>query len=224
MWTAIKGSNVQGVVAGMTTVVRLQVSDLDLGDDDTVDKLATIENASFGRVNGIPVMTVYVEADQSVVETTIDVARKFAHLTGEHACRVYPDLVSASSIAERIGVSREAVRKWVNGTHKPFPPPLGVVGEDMRVWRWIDVLGWLRASRGYDSGEDLATSAHMAHIDACLSKVPDSTTVAWAEVPTEDTKLSLHVEHGASEVSTFTFEGAKVSGIPLVTMRQHDAA
>ncbi len=70
--------------------------------------------------------------------------------------RVDPDLVSVSDIARRVGRTRESVRLLVDGKRGPggFPPPLGVVGEGIRVWQWSAVLEWFDQVLGAGPGED----------------------------------------------------------------------
>jgi hypothetical protein len=49
--------------------------------------------------------------------------------------RVDQDLVSVRDIAQRVGRTRESVRLLVDGKRGPgnFPPPIGVVGDGIRV-------------------------------------------------------------------------------------------
>jgi hypothetical protein len=70
--------------------------------------------------------------------------------------RVDQDLVSVSDIAQRIGRTRESVRLLVDGKRGPgsFPPPIGVVGGDIRVWPWAVVLEWSDKLLGVDLGEN----------------------------------------------------------------------
>lgn len=61
-------------------------------------------------------------------------------------CRLDRDLVSTTDIADRLGVSREAVRKWVVGERvagQGFPMPVGTVSHGTRVWEWAAVHEWL---------------------------------------------------------------------------------
>ena len=125
----------------MTTVVRIQIHNLDLRDQHTQAQLAEFDNATFNKADGLGFMTVYVDDPQDVVGTVIEATRKLLNkVPGTAAVRVHPDLVTTSEIAQRVGVSREAVRKWVHGTRKPFPHQLDTVGGDQRVWRWVEVV------------------------------------------------------------------------------------
>jgi predicted DNA-binding transcriptional regulator AlpA len=55
--------------------------------------------------------------------------------------RVNEDLVSGAEIGRRLGVSREAVRKWAKTPERNFPPPLARVGRSV-VWEWRAVKSW----------------------------------------------------------------------------------
>lgn len=51
------------------------------------------------------------------------------------------DLVSGAEIGRRLGVSREAVRKWGKAPERDFPAPLARVGRSL-VWDWSAVKTW----------------------------------------------------------------------------------
>jgi hypothetical protein len=174
----------------MTTVVRVQLHNIDLQDSPTLERLARFDNASFSQVDDLAFMTVYVDPGQSVVDVVLETVRKLsAKVPGVDAVRVHPDLVTTSDIANRVGVSREAVRKWVGGSTKPFPTQFAnISSEHQRVWRWVEVVQWLLKAKAIDMDEDLPSLEDIAHIDACLNRVPDVATHEWealtqAEVP-----------------------------------------
>lgn len=61
--------------------------------------------------------------------------------------RAVEDLVSRQDIAERLGVSRQAVGNWIRGERRgsgndEFPAPHNAVGGG--VWLWKDVNDWAR--------------------------------------------------------------------------------
>ena len=87
-----------------------------------------------------------------------------------------------------MGVSREAVRKWVHGGRRPFPHQFDTVGGDQRVWRWVEVVQWLSEVKSIETGEQLPSIADIAHIDSCLSKVPDVFAHDWATLGTPSGK------------------------------------
>jgi len=55
------------------------------------------------------------------------------------------ELVSGAEIGRRLGVSREAVRKWAKQPAKGFPEPLARVGRSV-VWNWPQVEQWAKAN------------------------------------------------------------------------------
>ena len=57
--------------------------------------------------------------------------------------RVDLDLVSLSQIAERLDVTREAVRLWARGHRRHgFPEPFTSAGQSL-LWAWSEVYDWL---------------------------------------------------------------------------------
>lgn len=67
--------------------------------------------------------------------------------------RGYLDLVTKSEIAERAGVTKQAVAKWVKKTDIPDPFPVEFDhGPTGPLWEWGKVNEWLRRTRkaGYD--------------------------------------------------------------------------
>lgn len=82
--------------------------------------------------------------------------------------RLVPDLVTRSEIAERLGVTRQAVQHWVTGSRRrTFPKAVNPVGGG--VWSWHDVHEWAVA-QGHCDREDLAfpTSAECDVINAWI--------------------------------------------------------
>ena len=73
-----------------------------------------------------------------------------------------------SDIARRAGRTRESVRLLVDGKRGPggFPPPLGIVGEGIRVWPWSVVLEWFDKVLGVDLGEHGVPPEAAAVLDA----------------------------------------------------------
>lgn len=175
----------------MTTVVRVQLHNINLQDSSTLEPLARFDHATFSQVDDLAFMTVYVDAGQSVVDVVIEAVRKLsAKVPGLKPVRVHPDLVTASDIANRVGVSREAVRKWVGGTSKPFPTQFAnISSEHQRVWRWVEVVQWLLKAKAIDMDEDLPSLEDIAHIDACLNRVPDVATHEWEALTRGDLPL-----------------------------------
>jgi len=85
--------------------------------------------------------------------------------------RVDQDLVSVSDIVRRVGRTRESVRLLVDGKRGTgsFPPPLGVVGEGIRVWPWSVVVEWFDKVLGIDLGENGVPPEAAAVLDASFA-------------------------------------------------------
>lgn len=187
----------------MATAVRLQVEGVDLDDALTNDLLAEhFPNFLWSSVDGLVTMTVYAPKDDVVCHVT-DAARRVEHtVKGADVRRVHRDLVTQSDIASRVGVSREAVRKWAHRSgDKAFPAPFDTIGggdtRPSKVWQWSDVVTWLDDAYCIDMDEDLPDDKTVAHIDACLAGVngyldkewQTVTTAAQAHVPTGHTRV-----------------------------------
>lgn len=66
--------------------------------------------------------------------------------------RIEPDpLVSASDIAERAAITRQAVSLYVNSKRgEGFPPPFAWVSGSRPLWKWSEVAVWLHAAGKID--------------------------------------------------------------------------
>lgn len=151
--------------------VPLVVSGVDLDDDCTLDIIARhLDDQLWAEAGGIVTATVFTEGDP--VLAALDAATRITTALESAAVdHVYPDLVSITSIAQRVGVSRQAARKWVTASAAaPFPQPYGVLdgeGRPVRVWRWSDVAAWLASTKGW-TAEMRVDSDAAARIDAQL--------------------------------------------------------
>lgn len=172
----------------MVTAVRLQVEGVDLDDELTSDLIGQyFPNFLWSSVDGLVTMTVYVETGD-VTSAATEAARCVEHaLKGASVRRVHRDLVTQSDIASRVGVSREAVRKWTRRDgDKPFPAPFDTIGggdtRPSKVWLWSDVVAWLDAAYSIDMDEDLPDDQTVAHIDACLAQVKSYLDKEWQTI------------------------------------------
>lgn len=74
--------------------------------------------------------------------------RDLADLLAEHSVtitRTHPDFVARQDIADRAGVTRQAVGQWIRGDRQrrtPFPDPINAVANG--IWLWGDIYCWLR--------------------------------------------------------------------------------
>ncbi|PIE26650.1 MAG: hypothetical protein CSA58_08325 [Micrococcales bacterium] len=177
----------------MVTAVRLHVEGVDLDDSLTNDLLGQhFSDYLWSSVDGIVTMTVYV-AEGDVTSQVMNAAREVEHrLKGANVLRVHRDLVTQSDIASRVGVSREAVRKWTHRDgEQPFPAPFDTVGggdaRASKVWQWSDVVSWLDDAYCIDMDEAFPDAETVAHIDACLTGVRGYLDKEWQTATIDQT-------------------------------------
>lgn len=93
-------------------------------------------------------------------ESAVDEFKSFLgkNESGIKIKRIDLDLVSLSQIAERLDVSREAVRLWATGLRrKNFPGPFTSAGQSL-LWAWSDVFNWLTEEEIQDTAHPLPTN------------------------------------------------------------------
>lgn len=92
---------------------------------------------------GVTTVTLEIEGEDFLSAVRI-VTRRLSRL-GVAPRRIVMDLVSRSEIADRAGVTRQAVGNWVNGMRQAgnFPAPYVLAGGGM--WLWAEVVPALRA-------------------------------------------------------------------------------
>lgn len=170
----------------VTTAIAFQVRGVDITDEDHMDILdENFPEYVFARRNGITTMTVF--ADKKVVAAGIDAIRKVEALAPEITVeRVYADLVTMPQIGERIGLTREAIRKWTH--QESFPQPLGITNSGARgeakVWAWAEIVQWMKAHKAYQPALDLPAKDDTAAINAHIHLVHQKPQAARVFVPT----------------------------------------
>ena len=101
--------------------------------------------------------------------------------------RLQPDdLVSAASIAHRLGRSRESISQLIKGERGPadFPRPALHVAGKRPFWRWSEVARWFEEYQGKPPAED-GSSEFTAALNALL----DLRTVSGRLNPSARQKL-----------------------------------
>ena len=142
----------------MTTIIPLRVTGLDMSDDATACRLYEQWGAELATKNDVTTLA-------------------FPEVVAES---VYRDLVSLSDIADRVGVTKEAVRKWTMLTTTPFPHQFSTIGAGQKVWDWIDVYDWLTQVKKFDMEDEfLPTRKQVIAIDAYLARIPDCIELEW---------------------------------------------
>lgn len=160
--------------------IPLRVKGVDLEDGQTLVRIAeTLDDLAWSKLAGVVIAAVYAECGDPV-GAAIQVARRITHYLPEATVEeVYPDLVSTSDIAQRVGMSRETVRLWVAGKRGPggFPLADGMVSATgasgaIKVWRWAAVHQWLQGHYQLGDTEDVLAPEQVAEVNAALLQVP----------------------------------------------------
>ncbi|MFG2044427.1 hypothetical protein [Dactylosporangium sp. NPDC048998] len=133
-----------------TIVINQRPTEADLRKLD--DK--GLDDATFGVDRGLPV----VEFDREAPTLAEAVASAIRDLEAADlvASRVLDeDLLTLADIADRIGQSRESVRRYVTGDRGPggFPPPANPARDGTVFYRWSEVAPWVRRNLQIDVPE-----------------------------------------------------------------------
>lgn len=146
---------------------------------------------------GQAVATAFV-SESKPVDEALQVARKIQNsIPGSVIERLSHELVAITEIADRVGVSREAVRKWSRGVAIGFPAPEAVVAtgvkEPMKVWRWSEVVDWLRSAKRIEMDELYLSRTQAIELEACLNRVHERHANWNTAVPASRQILSEYV-------------------------------
>jgi hypothetical protein len=112
------------------------------------------DDALVGVERGTPVATFSREA--ATLADAIASAVRDIESIGLRAMRVLDeDLLTLADIADRIGRSRESVRRYATGERGGggFPPPVNPGHEGTLFYRWSEVAPWLRERLGIKVAE-----------------------------------------------------------------------
>lgn len=79
-------------------------------------------------------------------------------------------LVTQAMIAERLGVSREAVRLWIEGKRGKgmFPTPVTTSGKGTAYWDWVTILQWRKTEGDEVSPEEIESAETLFRISMAL--------------------------------------------------------
>jgi hypothetical protein len=115
--------------------------------DEELDMLmdAGCDDAVFGVEHDLPIAEFDREA-ATLADAIADAVRDI-EAGGLRAVRVLDeDLLTLADIADRIGRSRESVRRYATGARGggDFPPPANPTREGTVFYRWSEVAPWLR--------------------------------------------------------------------------------
>jgi hypothetical protein len=136
----------------MTTQVFTVVLDRQPTDEE-LDALfeSGCDDAAFTVERGVPIATFDREAP-TLADAVVS-AILAMEAVGLLPLRILDeDLLTLADIADRIGQSRESVRRYVTGERGPgaFPPPLNPGRDGALFYRWSEVAPWIRGQLGLD--------------------------------------------------------------------------
>ncbi|MGN9912578.1 hypothetical protein ACTMTJ_34075 [Phytohabitans sp. LJ34] len=177
--------------------VPLHVAGVDLTDESTLSMIGErLSDLEWTSVDGRVLATLHTDKQDptDVAGVTVQVARRIRHaLPHATLVEVDQDLVSVSDIAHRVGVTREAVRLWVDGRRGPggFPPPAGSPGSS-KVWRWARVAEWLSHNYKIDFGESFLSDREIAQIHCAISGVREPVDAEWEVINSFSDRLIGH--------------------------------
>jgi predicted DNA-binding transcriptional regulator AlpA len=172
------------------TPYRLNIvfSGIDLNDDAVFGALAGLPNVTWRSQGQLTFATAVVDAP-TALKAADEVVREISSLVASaRPLRLDEDLVSIPDVAERVGVTREAVRNWANGTRKAnFPLPRGIVGGAIKIWAWSEVNEWLRRNLNVGDTERFTSPQDAVLINALFEVARDRqatsavATSSWTE-------------------------------------------
>jgi len=148
--------------------------------DDLLDRLDCVIGADHGGQQYITITADGVTCFAAAKAMTTQL-----HTLGMIVHRLQEDLVNRNEIAERLGVTRQAVSNWVRGQRgDSFPTP----GNDVAggVWLWADVARWAQVHSSYDThGMNYPSRADYDRIngwlvDGCMVASP-APSKGWLE-------------------------------------------
>lgn len=133
-------------------------------DDDMIGRLlaAGCDDGLFGRSNGEIFAAFSREAssfEDAVISAIKDINRADIGVTGFRIDN--RDLVTQTDIARRIGKTKQAVSRYVNGRNKVKGFPAPAVASKDPLYQWADVAEWLQKANLLDG--DAAKTAEERH-------------------------------------------------------------
>lgn len=132
----------------MAVQVFFVVDGVDADDDDLVDAIhGAFDEIGVAVTAGLTTVQVVLDGPLSLEALRSAAGTLEGLAPGVLVLRLDRDLVAIPEIANRAGLSAEAVRLLVGGARGPggFPSPTAVLAGGSRVWEWAPVLAWMQA-------------------------------------------------------------------------------
>jgi hypothetical protein len=125
----------------------LLVAGLDVDDDADCDAFfsAGLDDSVLEDRDGMALATFFRTADSATSALTSAITTIEHEVPGATVLRIDEQLMNLNDLAVRLGRTTESVRLLATAARGPggFPPPAGIIGRGVRVWRWADVRPWL---------------------------------------------------------------------------------
>ncbi len=188
--------------------VPIRVLNLDLEDEVAEDVLVRVLGDFLVTGEGdSTVLSIFTNPTNVAKEALKTVRTLKEELPQVTFLGVDRDLVGLSDIGLRVGLSREAIRKW--SRLATFPLAQDTIGESgQRVWMWTEVVSWIREHKGINLEDQLPTVAQIQEIDYFLNAPTQNTTARvlepWGSKITADYRLhqGQYVGHRGVQLAT----------------------
>jgi hypothetical protein len=131
----------------------------------------------------------FTRSAPSLADALLSAIEDVEKVAGLHAVGVAcGNLVTLAAIAERVDVTREAVRLWATGQRGggDFPPAAFITPAGERFWDWQEVITWLAANRD-NYWQDDARTARRSRILCMADRVLAARAALRAE-PDEEVR------------------------------------
>ncbi|WP_280436788.1 helix-turn-helix transcriptional regulator [Nocardia carnea] len=140
-------------------------------EDSRIDQvMEALPGTTISGALGLTVVTTLVDADTAIA-AGLHAAKALA-AAGLAPLRTYQDLVSRQDIADRVGMSRQAVGNWVRGERqnsRPFPAPVTLSSGGL--WLWASVVRWIEETGAAELNEsELLTLDDHCQLDAMIRR------------------------------------------------------
>jgi hypothetical protein len=164
----------------METSIVLNVEGITLEDNAVLEVLAgCFDDLAWSSHDGQVTATVFTDAPDPVAAAAHLAARIGEHVPGARVTGASEQLVSVGDIADRAGVTTEAIRLWAAGKRRaktPFPAPRGRISQgrtQMKIWAWGEVVAWLRHEYKLqvEPGLEFLDARQLARLNAILAGV-----------------------------------------------------
>ena len=105
----------------------------------------TVDGSTFGTRRGMAVVGFHRHS-ASLAEAIASAIRHLERAGMKPVRIVDDDLLTLADIADRVGQSRESIRRYAAGERGPggFPPPVNPARDGTAFYRWSEVTLWMR--------------------------------------------------------------------------------